>query len=353
MEERRPRRLRQAGGHHRRRPPVPARGSAPPPPRPLRARRRRGPGLAQRRLPRQGPALHAEPRAQRAAQRRVLDEPSGQQERLRHLRPGGVRGPLHVPRQLLLLAVVRDGGGPRQGLLVPPGGDALRGAAPGRLVPRRGQRAQSLGQVGRRSRHRGHRVPRLRAPAGPGHPVPPPPPGERSLAAAEPRVAPALRRLHGGVQPDALDDHARRRALLRDPAQDPVARPRADPRAPGREAAPPGAPRLPQRALLPAQDAGAPPPPGGHARPGRPLQAALPHQGGHPPAPLLRHHVGEPRQGADPQDHAPAAPPASPSSATPTAPSSRCAGPRPCAPRSGRATASATPRSASGTRPWA
>ena len=70
-----------------------------------------------------------------------------------------------------------------------------------------------------------------------------------------------------------------------------------DGRASGREAAPSRASRVPARALLPRPDAGATPPPRGHPRATRPVQVAALDQGGRPQAPLLRHHVGQPRQG--------------------------------------------------------
>ena len=295
----------------------------------------------------------AQPRAQRAAQRRVLHVLAGQQERLRHVRARGLRGPLHLPGELLLLAVVRDGGGARQGLLVPAGRDPVRRAPPGRLVPRGRQRLQGLGQVARRPRHRRRRVPRLGRPARPGHPVSPPAPGRRSVAPAQPLVARALRRLHGGVQPDPLDDHARRRALLRDPAQDPVARRRPRPAssrtrscaawcATPTATSPTTAARCRRRSSAPKTSAARPTSSSCRFSP-RPTSAST------STSTSCRRTTTRRRSSRS----RPADRPASPSSATPTAPSSRRAGRPRCALKSGRATASATPRSASGTRPWA
>ena len=129
LADRRGRRARPAGGIDRRRSAVPARGHPAPAPRAATSTSvdivqgwRSAVGREQ------GPPLLLLARLQRPAQRDVRHGPAGQQERLRHVRARGVRGPADVPGQLLLLAVVHHGGGARQGLLVQGDRDAVRAA---------------------------------------------------------------------------------------------------------------------------------------------------------------------------------------------------------------------------------
>ena len=134
------------------------------------------------------------------------------------LRQGGHAGPPDVQGQLLLLAVVHHGGGPRQGLLVPGDRDALREPQAGHVVPRRARpasaslrsfdrprqgRSGSTASTASRTTSRAQFLER--------HGV-----DDRRPAARAASTRCAGARTWRRFDQHALDDHARRRALLRD-----------------------------------------------------------------------------------------------------------------------------------------
>ena len=135
-----------------------------------------------------------------------------------------LRGPADVPRQLLLLAVVHHGGRPRQGLLVQGDRDAVREPARRARASSTTAAVQGLGALVRRSRQgrlgvsrspalRRRREQFLRAP-----------PGRRPhRSRARLRASCAGAAYMATFDADALDDHPRRRAVLRALAQDAVA----------------------------------------------------------------------------------------------------------------------------------
>src|SRR5439155_26209203 len=100
-----------------------------------------------------------------------------------------------------------------------------------------------------------------------------------AATAAPPGAEDRLAVVHGRLPRHPLAALARGRETIRAPASYAVALAGRSARPAGREAAAPGAARLPPRPLLSAPDAGAGPAAGGRARPGRSPQAALPHQG--------------------------------------------------------------------------
>ena len=319
-----------------------------------RDRRRRRAGLAQLGRARARLALPHRARAQHAAQpafgMHLQDNKSGfvmlrEREVMEDL--------LTLHGQLLLLAVVHHGGGPRQGLLVQRDRDALREAPPGRRrsssrrTVKRSLRSLRRPRQGRRGVPRlGRRTTRAqfleRQPAR--SPTRPAPTRTRCGAAA---------RVHGDVlrNHDAtLDDHARRRATTtRAEASASGCRRRRCASCRTRSCAAWCATRTATSPTT-AADAGA------RLRPedirGQDDLHKLPF--------LTKADVREHLyfdimsenhdKGEILQDHHRAARPASRSSATPTARSSSSAGRRRCARRSGPATASATRRCGSGTR---
>ena len=132
-----------------------------------------------------------------------------------------IAGPPDVPGQLLLLAVVHHGGRPRQGLLVQARSRRCsRTARAGHVVPRqrgaaRRRRAASSTSARRAWEYRLRRRSATIARASSSSAAPA---SSHRPAARAPGAAAALARLHGVVRAHALDDHARRRALLRDAA---------------------------------------------------------------------------------------------------------------------------------------